>query len=279
MKLVAIRDDDVSFFTDTARFAGVHGPLLERGVPVNLAVIPLASANVKVRHEKMQGYEPFIPPPYRGQEACFDVGENRELIEFITSHPSLHVVQHGCRHEYVNDAHEFAISDTKKLSEMVRDGARTIEKAFGARPDFFVAPWDKISRTAYPVLASRFKGISTGWLGKADVPLAWLPKLLIKKLQNRNYIFAENTIILEHPGCILSRFNPPEEITGRIMAYVDTHDVAVLVTHHWEYYGEDGTVNNPFLAAYHETIAELSKREGVRIVSFHEMRRALKSRD
>jgi hypothetical protein len=279
MKLAAIRDDDVSFFTNPAQLERVHAPLLEKNIPVNIAAIPFVSANVELRHEKLKGdYEPFIPPEYRGRNERFDIGGNKALVDFVRRHPAIHVAQHGYSHAYVDGAREFDISDGAKISAMISEGGRVIEKAFGVRPAFFVAPWDSISRAAFAALARSFEGISTGWLSKDSVPLAWLPKLLVKKLKHRNYIFAGGTLVLEHPGCILSQFTPVEAIRERVMAYLADHDVAVLTTHHWEYFGEDGAPNEPLLAAYHALVAELSERRDIRFATFPDIRRALFNR-
>jgi hypothetical protein len=276
MKLAAIRDDDISFFTKPALLERVHGPLLEKAIPINIAAVPFVSANVKLRHEKLKGdYEPFIPPEYRGRDECFEIGGNKALVDFVRRHPAIHVAQHGYSHAYVDGAREFEIADSARISEMISEGARIIEKAFGVRPAFFVAPWDSISRAAFAALARSFEGISTGWLSKDSVPLTWLPKLLVKKLAHRNYILAGKTLVVEHPGCILSKFTPPQEIRQRVLQYIENSEVAVLTTHHWEYFGEDGAPNEPLLAAYHAVVAELAGRSDVRLASFAEIRTAL----
>jgi hypothetical protein len=278
MKLVAIRDDDACFFTDSARFALVHAPLLDKGLPLNVAAIPSVSANIKLIHDKLQGdYEPFITAQYRGEETCYDIGENKALVDLVSRHRCIEVAQHGYRHAFMNGTREFEIQDAREIEKMIRDGAQIMEKAFGARPAFFVAPWNRISRAAFPALAANFDGISAGWLSKDSVPLSWLPKLLIMKLKRRNYIFAGKTLVLENPGCILSKFTPVEAIRGQVMAHIERHEVTVLVTHHWEYFNDDGSLDGKFLAAYHALIAEINAQKDVRLASLSEIRRALMS--
>ena len=278
MKLLAIRDDDACFFTDPARLARVHGPLLEKGFPLNLAAIPLVSANVKLRHKRLRGeYEPFISPEYRGREACFQIGDNKALVDFVSRTPGIHIAQHGCSHAYVNGMAEFDISDRAKIGEMADSGKEIIEKAFGVRPAFFVAPWDRISRAAYPVLAERFEGISTGWLTKDTVPFSWMPNYIIKKFRHRNYALVGGALMLEHRGCILSPSSVPQAVRELIMKNLKMHDIVTLLTHHWEYFNDDGSPNAALLNAYHEIVSELSERKDLRFASFDEIRRAVRS--
>jgi len=277
MKLLAIRDDDACSFTDPAKITRVHAPLFEKGFPLNVSAIPLVSANVKLRYKKLRGeYEPFIPPEYCGRDACYPIGDNTALVEFISRTPGIHIAQHGCSHAYVNGAPEFDISDRAKIGEMADAGGEIMEKTFGVRPAFFVAPWDAISRAAYPILAKRFTVISTGWLTKEKVPFSWMPAFIIKKLKRRNYSFGGGALVLEHRGCLLSPLYGPRAARELVMKNLETHDIITLLTHQWEFFNEDGSPNTALLKAYHELVAELSERKDLRFASFDEILRAVR---
>lgn len=276
MKHIAIRDDDACFFTDASRFALVHSPLLDKGIPLNLSAIPFVSANVRLRHTKLRGeYEPFIPPQYSGKAACFPIGDNKALVNLARRHPRVQIVQHGYSHAYVDGEREFEITDAARIAKMADAGADILEKTFGARPAFFVSPWDRISRTAFRVLAKRFEGISAAWISRQNVPPRWLLKYALKKIRRRNYIVVGGALILEHASCLLTKFKPPGETRDRLMRHLEKHDYVTLVTHHWEFFNEDGSPNAALISGYHEIIAELTARKDVRLASFDQIRRAV----
>ena len=89
MKYVIIRDDDISYFTKTEALTKLYDPLFEEKKPVNFAVVPKITGNIKLgshslykTREKID-YDPCIPPRFRGYNEDFPLNENKELVEFI----------------------------------------------------------------------------------------------------------------------------------------------------------------------------------------------------
>ncbi len=72
--ILAIRDDDINYFTRPRDLEEIYRPLFESGLPLNLAVIPRVDSREQ---------EPYVDESERGQANLHDVGENSDLVDFI----------------------------------------------------------------------------------------------------------------------------------------------------------------------------------------------------
>jgi hypothetical protein len=263
MHTVILRDDDTCAFTPRDCLERLYRPFLDRGLPVNLAVIPSVRTNVRTPDGRLEG---FLPA---GRAPCgplAPIAENNELVEYLNAERGYHLVQHGCHHDYF----EFGDSDRAELARRLDRGARCLREAGLARPGTFVAPYDRMSRAAYLEIATRFEVISTGWFEIGRVPLGWWPEYALKKWKRHPHWQVGRTTLLSHPGCLLSFQRPYAEMFAAVRHAVESRPLIVLVTHWWEYF-RNGTPDEEFIGVLHEVAKWLASRKDIRVVSFREV--------
>jgi hypothetical protein len=263
MHYVILRDDDTCAFTPPARLERLYRPFLDRGLPVNLALIPEVRTDVRTPDGRLEGFLTAgspLPVPLAA------IGENRDLVAYLHREPGYEILQHGCHHDYL----EFGSTDRAELSRRLDRGADVLRQAGFARPAAFVAPYDRISRPAYLEAARRFAVISTGWFEAGRVPLRWWAAYAWKKLWRRPHWRAGRTALLSHPGCLLSFHRPYAEMPASIHRAVRGASLTVLVTHWWEYF-RNGVPDEGLISQLHETARWLACQSDVRVVSFREV--------
>lgn len=276
-KLVIIREDDISYFTDVEKLKTIYGPLIEREIPINFSVIPKVSSNIPLEKDNIyrvkEGLEqePFIPPEYRGQCGFYEVGENKALVRFLKSLKNTDILQHGYTHGKIGGEKEFMINDEKKLTYMIENGKKIIERDFGKEPDFFVPPWDSISKIGLSLVSKQYSGISLFKLGITNSPPIMLPSIMVMKIRNKNYCRNQKFLAMEHFGCILSRFNQTNSIAQKIQVFLEKKDVFVLVNHHWEYFFDWADLNDEFYNTWIQIVNNLADRNDIKIVTFSEI--------
>ena len=284
MKYVVIRDDDVSYFTNPATLEKLYAPLIVEKKPINFALIPRITANIKTdannpynKQENLE-YDPIIPPEHRGYDKSFPLGENKNLVEFIQSLEFCEVLQHGFTHGFIDGVKEFRIRDEKVLQQRASLGREILQKCFHANPSFFVAPWDNVSSEAINFFKSSYKGLSMGRINPVRLPAKSCGSYLRKMLSSRNFLFYESLLIVEHPGYILTRFNNPESILNKVKAAIETRDVVILVNHHWEYFYDWNGLDSSFFSAWNKVMEYLLQKENLKIITFSELYDLLKDR-
>ncbi len=263
MRYVIIRDDDTNAFTPAICLEKLYRPFLSRGLPVNLAVIPSVRSNVTMPDGRLEGY---LFDKHDEAPAFAPINSNPDLVNYLHSNGGFKIVQHGCHH----DAWEFDRQDRKEINLRLDHGRRCLQEAGFAVPDTFVAPHDKLSAAAYLELAKRFSIISTGWYEIGRLPVNWWPRFFLKKLTRKPHWQIQRTILLSHPGCLLSCYRPYENMLASIIKQIETRDVTVLVTHWWEYF-RNHVPNQRFIEVLHQTAAYLAKRKDLKVISFSEL--------
>jgi hypothetical protein len=263
MHYVILRDDDTCAFTPPARLDRLYRPFLERGMPVNLAVIPEVRADVRTPDGRLEGVLTAGSGP-AGPLA--PIAGSGELVAYLQGEPGYEIVQHGCHHDYF----EFGGSDRAELASRLDGGAAALRAAGLAAPVSFVAPYDRLSRAAFLEVARRFAVISTGWFEAGRVPLRWWEAYAWKKIRRRPHWRAGRTTLLSHPGCLFSFHRPPAEIPDLVHRAVRGGRLTVLVNHWWEFF-RDGRPDEERIARLHETAAWLAAQSDVRVVSFRDV--------
>lgn len=263
MRYVLLRDDDTNASTPVECLEQLYRPFLDRGFPVNLAVIPDVATNASTPEGAPEG---FIRRN-RQETGTIPIGRNRSLVDYLLANPGYHVLQHGCHH----DCFEFAREDRQEISQRIARGRRLLVDAGFRRPETFVAPHDRLSRVGFEEVARVFGVLSTGWFELRRLPRSWWPPYLVKRFSGRPHWRVGNTVLLSHPGCLLSCQHPAGGILERIVATLPQRRVTVLVTHWWEYFRE-GRPDTAFISALHETAEYLSNQTGIRVISFDELR-------
>lgn len=260
MRCVILRDDDTSALTPIGSLEQLYRPFLDRGLPVNLAVIPEVRVNARTPDGKREG---FLPRRENPAVETVPLAENRALVTYLRENPGYQIVQHGCHH----DTFEFDQPERTEVVRRLERGRQRLREAGFDRVTTFVAPHDKFSPVAYEEVARRFPVISSGWFEWRRLPRAWRGRYLARKLLGRPHWRVNGTQLLSHPGCLLSYTRSPEHIIPAIEQVIARQQLTVLVTHWWEYF-RDGRPDEPFIRVLHETAAYLAGRKDVRVVSF-----------
>jgi hypothetical protein len=265
MRQVIIRDDDTNAFTPPECLEQLYRPFLKRGMPVNLAVIPAVRRDAKTPQGKPEG---FLFAADGSAQETNPISLNSALVNYLRSEPNLRVVQHGCHH----DTFEFSTTDDAEISRRIEQGQTHLAEAGFPSPKTFVAPHDKFSPAAFRRCADHFQVISTGWFELARLPHAWWPNYLVKRMRNAPHWRAGKTLLLSHPGCLLSRFRKRDQILNQIKAALANSPLTVLVTHWWEYF-PDGKPDADFITVLHETADYLAGQPEIKVVAFDELNR------
>src|SRR5438445_8750645 len=97
MRYVILRDDDTNALTPIECLERLYRPFLERGLPVNLAVIPKVRTDVLGGNGRREGYLPANSPPLRD---AVPIGSNSNLVRYLQENAGFHIVQHGYQHTF-----------------------------------------------------------------------------------------------------------------------------------------------------------------------------------
>lgn len=270
-KILLLRDDDVNFFTTPTELQEVYGGLFNAGIPINFSVIPAVNAAATTESDDFgKGtYEPFLPPHTAGTNQEFPISKNLGLKSFFESvNWKYDILMHGYNHSSSSGHYEFDCDDESVLKSKILNGLDILNKAFGVRPIVFVAPQDQYSSTALKCLKHEFKGFSLGWIDRRKLSLFRLPQYAYMKLRHRNYLNDGGFMILEHSGCIFSKFRNPAQEIMRLDAYIETHDLVVIVVHHWEFY-RNGILDTDRHSLFQKKIFSLATQHS--FVTFREI--------
>jgi hypothetical protein len=263
MRYVILRDDDTNALTPVECLERLYRPFLDRNLPVNLAAIPDVSTNALTPDGKPEG---FLFAKNGTRSATVPLGDNPELVKYLRDNPAYQIVQHGCHH----DCFEFDRESATEISTRLDHGLKLLADAGFARPVTFVAPHDKLSRASYREVAKRFEVISSGWFELQRLPMAWWPEYFVKKTRHTPHWRAGRTLLLSHPGCLLSAQRDFDSILDKIIATVNSRTVTVLVTHWWEYF-PNGQPHENFIRVLHQTAEYLASQKDIKVISFAEL--------
>ncbi|MHB8522373.1 MAG: DUF2334 domain-containing protein [Limisphaerales bacterium] len=265
MRYVILRDDDTNALTPAACLERLYRPFLDRGLPVNLAVIPNVRTNVTLPDGRPEGF--LVAGDARVTDTM-TIGSNQELIRYLRLNPGYRIVQHGYQHS----RNEFDSRQRWQLGPWLDQGAELLMKAGFPRPQTFVAPYDKLSRTSLAEVAKRFRVLSTGWFELRRLPLAWWPKYVLKKIFRQPHWRVGRTLLLSHPGCLLSYHRDYDSILPAIRQRVAPGQLTVLVTHWWEYF-RDNRPDDAFIRVLHQTADYLARERDIQVIAFDDLAR------
>jgi len=312
MRYVIIRDDDTNALTPVECLERLYRPLLERGLPVNLATIPAVGTGTKMADGRPEGYllglsgktfaQEIFPLEVESRDsystrneeknrnecslgpghsasavtvaekeveklpATIPIASNQKLTRYLRENDGFHIVHHGCHHDYL----EFERVRAEDVAGLIRKGTEHLLEAGFSSPETFVAPYDKFSPSSLLEVAHHFPIISTGWFEFSRLPRAWWPQYAYKKLRAAPHWRVGNTLLLSHPGCLLSYTRSYSTMLDLIVEYVNRQQVTVLVTHWWEYFREDRP-DEPFIEFLHQTARYLAEHPDIKVISFSEL--------
>jgi hypothetical protein len=263
MRYVILRDDDTNALTPIACLERLYRPFLDRGLPVNLATIPKVRSDVTMVNGNPEGY---LVAKNGTAPLTLPIGGNEELVRYLLANPAFHIVQHGYHHA----CNEFDNHRRDDIAHRLEHGAKLLMDAGFPRPQTFVAPYDKLSRVSLSEVAKRFLALSTGWFELRLLPPSWWPKYLLKKARGVPHWRVGRTILLTHPGCLLSHHRPRQTMLEDVKQTVARRRLTVLVTHWWEYF-RGNKPDEPFIRVLHDTAAYLAQEKNLRVVSFDDL--------
>ena len=263
MRYVIIRDDDTNALTPVACLERLYRPFLERGLPVNLATIPEVALDTSLPEGRLEG---FLAYRNGAASRTAPMGSNAKLVSYLRENEGYEIVQHGLHHDYL----EFEGVDGARACDWLEQGTKALVEAGFPRPQTFVAPYDKFSRAALQETARRFRIVSSGWYELGRVPPTWWPHYAWKKVRATPHWRIGRTLLLSHPGCLLSCFRPYEKIPESIRAQIGQQQLTVLVTHWWEYFREQKP-DEAFISLLHDMAAYLGSRRDIRVISFSDL--------
>ena len=263
MRYVILRDDDTNALTPPASLERLFRPFLDRGMPVNLAVIPEVRTGVLRADRALEGYLAQGRPT---AAATVKLTDSPELIQYLRTNPGYQLAQHGCFH----DLYEFDQLDGAATNARLAEGARQYTAAGFPSPRAFIAPQDRLSRAALKAVAARFDVLSTGWFELGRQPFGWLPQYALKKIRGRPHWKVGRTALLSHPGCLMSYLRPLDGMMANIRRAVEGQTLTVLVTHWWEYF-RTGQPDEPLIGVLHQLADYLAAARDLRVISFAEL--------
>lgn len=263
MRYVILRDDDTNALTPIDCLDALYRPFLDRGLPVNLAVIPEVATNALTPEGQPEG---FLMAKNGIRAERVPINDRSELVHYLRQNPCYRVVQHGCHH----DCFEFERSSVPEISGRLERGLRLLVEAGFPRPVTFVAPHDKFSRESYREVARRFRVISSGWFELRRLPVSWWPRYFIKKARQAAHWRKGRTVLLSHPGCLLSAQRDFGRMHDEIIRTIESRHLTVLVTHWWEYF-PGGKPDERFIRLLHQTADYLASQSGIKVISFADL--------
>jgi peptidoglycan/xylan/chitin deacetylase (PgdA/CDA1 family) len=266
MRYVIVRDDDTNAFTPAQSLERLYRPFLSRGFAINLATIPEVTTNATMADGRPEG---FLVKCNGTKARTMPVGANQELVQYLLQNPGYHIAQHGCYHNYL----EFDRAERDAIARRLDHGTNRLLEAGFPRPRAFVAPYDKLSSTSFLEVAARFPVLSTGWFEFRRLPYAWWPGYLLKKYRQAAHWRISKTLLLSHPGCLLSYQRDYGTMLDEIIRHLKVDRLTVLVTHWWEYF-RNGQPDELLIEKLHQTASYIASQPELKVISFDDLANA-----
>ena len=301
MRYVIFRDDDTNAFTPTTCLEELYRPFLDQGIPVNLATIPAVSNSAHMANGEPEGFlvarkrlgtgnmdsrsggtQAFdrgtatatalcaegegAPEPSAENNGTVPLASNQRLVSYLKANDGFKIIQHGCHHDYL----EFDRESPAEIASRLDTGTKLLQEAGFEKSLTFVAPYDKLSRPALREVAARFRVLSTGWYELGRLPYTWWPRYAVKKFRHTPHWRVGKTLLLTHPGCLLSCHRSYSTMLGGITRYLQTQQLTVLVTHWWEYF-RNGEPDREFIDFLHETASYVATHPDLQAISFADL--------
>lgn len=230
---IAIRDDDMNFFTAAKEVEAVYNQVAEFGVPVSYAVVPIVTDVLG------------DCPETKGNTTPRWVGDNNQLVDWVKEQIKIgkaEVLMHGITHEY-------KFSDGRNVPEMVwRSGdvslndtistwKKRLESTFEQRITVFVAPCNHISIDCLNVV------VNNGMDYSGIVPLNYSRRITIRNvLSYSKRVCVRILNRIPYPGVL--RYSDHLELNAcalgeqsyleRIYDYSKQHQQPLVInTHYW----------------------------------------------
>jgi len=263
MQYVILRDDDTNALTPVECLEHLYRPFLDRGLPVNLAVIPSVRTDTISTNGALEKY---LLAKRADTPIEVPLASSTGLVRYLHENPRFRVLQHG----YDHSLFEFGSNQRAELANRLEQGTAALAAAGFRETQTFVAPYDRFSRISLSEVAKRFPVISAGWFESRRLPFAWWPQYALKRVLKRPHWKVGGTTLLTHPGCLLSYQRPYSTMLESVKRQVESQSLTVLVTHWWEYF-RDGKPDAAMIAILHATAKWLGSNPNVQVISFDDV--------
>jgi predicted deacetylase len=266
----AIRDDDISYFTEPRKLETIYEDAWKMGFKTSFAVIPYIRATNNLN----------VPPQFRGNLKYYLIRENEELTSYLKSRITdgkVDILQHGFCHTEnphlpalkfdLNEgklvSHEQPNVDLKKFSEFyglnknecckrVVEGKRILEEAFNVNVKVFVPPQEYLSKNLWECLKEEglyVLGFNLHAIPFKDLNLFKLLVLAFRKFVKKE-VYPEDLFFISKVPCLVSSYKHywNKFINERVAEYwfkkvkedfqncLKRKGVFILHTHYWEYF-------------------------------------------
>lgn len=235
MRFFAIRDDDISFYTNLETLDNLYNNLWGK-IPISFAVIPFVFSNWQEKKE-IDTRDHFKP-----------IHENLELVEYLRTkiqYNEIEIMLHGYSHEYRfrNNYRigEYAWKSKVQLLKETIEAKRYLEELFHTTIQVFVPPSNMIGKAGAIAVESAGLHIS-GIIGrKLDRPIsysylkAYLRRWIYRILKGRPYPFP--LTIGNHIELVAYSLTPKaslEWLQETMKVCYKLNAPFVLAVHHWE---------------------------------------------
>jgi hypothetical protein len=229
MKTIILRDDDVSAFTSPAQLEKIYGRLWEAAIPVSLGVIPQPRGDVRVLHREGQPYDPSIPPKYRGSNQPYKLRENKVICNYLNELARQGLVE-VCLHGYQHSYDEFASEDESLLAQRIEEGKQELEMLLPeAEIKTFVAPYDKLSPTAFNLLVDYGFNVCTNSQSLAGTDYDFMTNFSRHTIPEEQKLFTCDEYFFSHHAS-------PEACLALARQRLDENDFLIISNHYWTFY-------------------------------------------
>ncbi len=233
MTLFLVRDDDANATTDPERLARAFAPLFDAGIPVSFATVPDVALDTKGPDGEREGFLSSDVPP--GPTTLRLEPETPLAAWLRRQDPGLvDVLMHGVSHARRRGNTEIGSLGGPETRALLEPALASLTAAIGRRPIGFVAPWDALSKEALLVVNGLFDLLSTGWVGRARLPVPSWPAHLLERRAGTQALPLRRGWILRHKGCLIRRETQAGEVPGAVETLARGALVAVVVLHHWQ---------------------------------------------
>jgi predicted deacetylase len=267
----AIRDDDVSYFTNPRNLEIIYKDAWKMGFKTSFAVIPYIRAT----------YNLNVPPKFRGNLNYYLISENEYLVSYLRSQVvagKVDILQHGFCHTedpylpslkfdlttgklFINKQNDV---DLKRFSEFyglgenecirrIDKGKMLLETTFNVKIKVFVPPQEYLSKDLWKCLKKEnlyiLGGCNLREIPLTDLNLSKVLLFSIHKLARRN-VYPEDLLRISKVPCLVSSykhywnkyFNEKvaeywfRRLKEEFLDCIKRKSFFILHTHYWEYF-------------------------------------------
>jgi hypothetical protein len=284
----AIRDDDISYFTQPRMIDQLYRETWRLGFKVSLGVIP----NIKATPSNS-------PLPPEGINKCYSISDNTKLVNYLKEkidQGKVDIIQHGYTHSNIDGEPEFAIKNFELVDEWLRKGNRLLRETFGRDVTVFAAPHDRISSEAWRSIArngmclcrrftmGRFlRTVPTSQVDSSEFLKTVLRQPNPSRLMPDSIIELADAVVIQWYQLFSSKVDPKNQLANGKRQFVKRlrkRGTFVTLHHHWDYFSrESGTIRQDLLASFNSFLNFVSSFEDVWKTSLSEICSWVKTRE